>query len=74
MQGCPGDQRLQVSRLQAQYTPRMSMCCPKVEELLAGLGRRKVQALQKAEEVSEGSAQLGPRVADLRKCQQIYTF
>jgi len=37
----------------------MSTCCPKGEELYAGLGRRKVQALEKAEEVHEESAQGG---------------
>lgn len=31
----------------------MRACCPDWGELLAGLGRNKVQALEKAEKVSE---------------------
>ena len=45
----------------------MRACSPDWGELLAGLGRNKGQALEKAEKVSEESAQVGPRVADRKR-------
>lgn len=47
--------------LQTKCVTRMSVCCPGWEELLAELGRKRAQGLEKAEKAGEESAEVGPR-------------